>query len=319
MKRFLTTTAIVLAMGSAGFADTDGNMNWDTPVESSAGQFYGSELIGMRVYRSDQDFESGAAVEAGANENWDDIGEVNDIIISKDGNVDAVILGIGGFLGMGERDVAIRMDQIRVVRENDDQDDRFLVVKATRENLESIPEYERRAGVDDESMTNNQNNAQDDDAVTAEQNADQNNAQDDNVAMDDDNAAMNEESVANETTQANDNTVEPLAMNRPQVQREGYTEVPLEEADSLNTEDLTGTSVYGANDEDIGEVSELIVENGKITRAVIDVGGFLGLGEKPVAVDFSKLQVMRQGEDGSLVVYMDATEETLESQPEYEG
>jgi hypothetical protein len=48
----------------------------------------------------------------------------------------------------------------------------------------------------------------------------------------------------------------------------------------------------------------------------IDVGGFLGIGEKPVAVSFDALRV-RKDEDGNLFVRVDATKEQLEQAPTY--
>ena len=273
MKRFLTTTALAIALGTTAIAESHGVMDWTAEVEKSAGQFYGSDLIGMRIYRAETEYENGGMVEADAEKEWDDIGEVNDLIITQDGNVDAVILGIGGFLGIGERDVAVRMDSIRVLTDKDDADDRFLVVNATRENLEAIPVYERHAAMDGNDVK----------------------------------------------TDANETAMAPPAMNRPTMERDGYAEVEMTEARSLNTEDLTGARVYGVNDEDLGEISELLVEDGKLTKAIIDVGGFLGMGEKPVAVAFDDLQILQHGDDGSLVIYMDATEESLKAQPEYEG
>jgi len=271
MNRFLTSTALALSLATAAVADTAGNMDWSAQMEPQAGQFYGSDLIGMRIYRAENDYDNWSSVEAGSEQEWDDIGEVNDLIISKDGNVDAVILGIGGFLGAGERDVAIQMDSIRVVHEQDDPDSRFLVVNATKEELGTVPEYTHRT--DDRSD------------VTA---------------------------ASDETNPAN---IPP--MQRPLVEREGYAEVEMVDAQKINVDDLQGARVYGINDEDIGEISELVVDEGKLTIAVVDVGGFLGMGEKPVGVDFDKLQILKGQDNDELRVYMDATEESLKAQPEY--
>lgn len=50
---------------------------------------------------------------------------------------------------------------------------------------------------------------------------------------------------------------------------------------------LRGTKVYGANNEDVGEVNEVIIDrNGQVVALVVGVGGFLGIGEKDVAVPF---------------------------------
>ena len=69
----------------------------------------------------------------------------------------------------------------------------------------------------------------------------------------------------------------------------------------------------------IGEVSSLILDdNGKITEAVLDVGGFLGIGEHSVALGVDRLNIQRADETGELRVYVNATEDELESMPEYE-
>lgn len=279
MKRFLTTTALALSLGTTALAGTDTAANWSADFEPQAGQFYGSDLIGMRIYRAERDYDNWSEVDADANREWDDIGEINDLIISKDGELDAVILGIGGFLGIGERDVAIQMDNIRVVYEKDDADDRFLVVNATDEQLGEVPAYEREAHADTHDMKETEA----------------------------------EEMAANDGT----DEIAPPMWTRPTVEREGYAEVELVTARTMSVDDLQGAYVYGVNEENLGEISELIVEEGNLTKAVIDVGGFLGMGEKPVAVEFDKLQILKNAEGGDLRIYIDATEERLESAPEY--
>jgi hypothetical protein len=114
-----------------------------------------------------------------------------------------------------------------------------------------------------------------------------------------------------------DETNERVLLQAPMIDREGYNQVTMAD---LNTEDLTGARVYGANDEDVGEISELLLtSDGAIDRAVIDVGGFLGLGERPVAVTMDELTIMRTQDGDEFRVYIDSTQETLEAQPEYQG
>lgn len=68
------------------------------------------------------------------------IGEVNDLIVSGDGNIEAVILGVGGFLGIGEKDVAVNTQAVQMVQDGDTQ---RLVVQSTKETLEAAPSYDR--------------------------------------------------------------------------------------------------------------------------------------------------------------------------------
>lgn len=79
----------------------------------------------------------GAEVKTANNE---DIGEVGDLIIGSNGQVLAIVVSVGGFLGMGEKDVAISWDHVTRSGAADDQQ---LRVKATREELKAAPNFER--------------------------------------------------------------------------------------------------------------------------------------------------------------------------------
>ena len=73
------------------------------------------------------------------NEANESIGDVNDVILEPDGKVASVIIGVGGFLGMGEKDVALPFDKLTIGMNKDND----LVVKtgATKEMLQSAPQY----------------------------------------------------------------------------------------------------------------------------------------------------------------------------------
>ena len=101
----------------------------------------------------------------------------------------------------------------------------------------------------------------------------------------------------------------------PMIEREGYESARMED---LTTEDVTGARVYDANDEWIGEVNSLIIaSDGQLREAIIDVGGFLGMGEKQVSLTMEELTI-QQG-NGDLRIYLDATEEQLNQMPEWQG
>ena len=65
------------------------------------------------------------------------------------------------------------------------------------------------------------------------------------------------------------------------------------EANQMMASDLIGTRVVSSNNESIGDINDVIVDrNGQIMAAVVGVGGFLGIGEKDVAVPFKSLEFM---------------------------
>ena len=92
------------------------------------------------------------------------------------------------------------------------------------------------------------------------------------------------------------------------------------QADVMVAGDLEGAVVYDETDAEIGEVSEILLSaDGTAEKAVIDVGGFIGIGEKSVAVPFEELALLKTEADGEIFVYVAATKEELEAMPEFEA
>ncbi|MEX3013954.1 PRC-barrel domain-containing protein [Gymnodinialimonas hymeniacidonis] len=260
----LASAATALALATTAYADGHtsafSDMEFDAEVNLNA-----SELIGSRVYVSEMDMSDGMLPPESERE-WDDIGEIHEIVLTRAGEVGSVIVDVGGFLGIGEREVAIDMSQLQFVSDGEDADEYFIVVRASVAGVEDAPEY-RGTNVD------------------MEADADMRDADD------------------------------RMRLTAPAVTREGYEPADIEQ---LTSEMLTGARVYGSEDEDIGEIGELLLtDDGMIDRAVIDVGGFLGIGEHHVAVTMEELTILQS--DGDVRVYIDATQEALEAQPEYEG
>ena len=63
------------------------------------------------------------------------------------------------------------------------------------------------------------------------------------------------------------------------------------QADQVMASDLIGTRVVSANNESIGDINDVIMgRDGQVMAVVVGVGGFLGIGEKDVAVPFASLE-----------------------------
>jgi hypothetical protein len=281
MKRIIATTAMTLMLSTSAFAAAHTTALSPYTVEQQ-GDIYASEFIGMRVYSAENDFDSfdtDTMVDAGAEQEWDDIGEVNDVILGRDGQVKAVIIGVGGFVGIGEKDVAVEMSSIKMVNEKDDADDFFLVVNTNKESLTELEAFSRTSVMEQEAEVAD---ARDDHSAT-------------DPMMDGDREML----------------------MAPDVVRDGFGVATREE---LTTEDLTGARLYGINDEDIGEINSLIVnDQGQIERAVLDIGGFLGMGEHQISVTLDELSILRENDGGGFRVFIDASKEQLEAQPQYNG
>jgi sporulation protein YlmC with PRC-barrel domain len=86
----------------------------------------------------------------------------------------------------------------------------------------------------------------------------------------------------------------------------------------LAASDLMGATVHGTNDETIGDVGDIVFnKDGTIDAVVVDVGGFLGMGEKPVALSFDSLQT-RLDDSGNLIVAVAASKDELQNAPTYD-
>lgn len=95
--------------------------------------------------------------------------------------------------------------------------------------------------------------------------------------------------------------------------------VQTQDANEWRGSKLIGASVYGPDNSSIGEISDVIVgSDGQIKAAVIGVGGFLGVGQKDVAVPFEALNVTRKPNSSSIdKIAVSYTKDALKSAPKF--
>lgn len=279
-----------------------------------------SNIIGETVYN-------------GIGDDAENIGEVNDIVLGTNDGVEMIVIGVGGFLGIGQKNVAVSWDDVSWGERDGEA---YLVIEATKESLEAQEEFEVAAydpslglpsDVDAENTVDSAAatmeeagddvaDATQDMAADVEQEADEM-AADDDMAADGDTAMTTTAPAggmaADQTAQTTTDTTD--TMPTAAIDRSTLTEVG---ADGLSADNLLGTTVYGANDENVGEIGDVILgEDGAVDSVIIDVGGFLGIGEKEVAVGMDNLQFMSD-EDGDYYLYTQFTEEQLDAQPAYD-
>lgn len=137
-RTLLTTTALASFIAGSAIAQTAtqpapadatapaGTTEQAAPVVKADG-FLASNIIGETVYN-------------GTGDNAENIGDVNDIVLDKDGKAAAIVIGVGGFLGIGEKNVEIAYDKLDWAEKNGD---RWIVVAATKEELEKQPAFDR--------------------------------------------------------------------------------------------------------------------------------------------------------------------------------
>ena len=239
-----------------------------------------TEIIGKQVYSS-------SAADA------EHIGDVNNLVIGEGGDVAAVVIGVGGFLGIGEKNVAVNYAELEWVTAEDGSE-RF-VLNTTKEALETAPDFET---IDEDAAAP---------AADATTPAPANNTTaapapaDNNAMAPADNAAAPAATPADTTTVATG----PIA-------RDTLTDAPL------TAEELIGTNAYGPADEHLGAIGDVILgqDGTTVDAVIIDFGGFLGIGTKPVAVAVENLRFATD-ENGNKYLFVNVTRDQLDAAVAY--
>ena len=113
--------------------------------------------------------------------------------------------------------------------------------------------------------------------------------------------------------------VDPMAQPRVGVgePQEGFATV---EWSTLTVDQLRSAAVYDINNERVSDISDVLLGTGDTVEAVlIDVGGFLGLGARTVAIPMDQLEIQGTEDASDLRVYLAITQEQLEALPEHEA
>lgn len=125
-----------------GTTDTTGAATTTTPAATTdSAEVAGTYLTEQSVNQISADDYIGATVYNAADKS---IGEINDLILEKNGGIVAAVIGVGGFLGIGEKDVAVPMSNI-MVSQKEDGSDLKLTTSETSDSLKAAPEFKTLA------------------------------------------------------------------------------------------------------------------------------------------------------------------------------
>jgi sporulation protein YlmC with PRC-barrel domain len=247
------------------------------PVKRADGNL-ATNIIGETVYN-------------GTGDDAQNIGSVNDIVLTKEGKAESLVIGVGGFLGLGAKNVTYEFDKAQWAEKNGD---RWLVAQTTKEELQAQPDFNRKAYDPTPATTASNEPAATTPAAPATAPADK---------------------TAEAPAAANPDASAPDQTQTAAIDKSTLTAMPMGE---IRADDLKGTTVYGANDAKVGAIGDVVLTPDKKTDAVIvDVGGFLGIGAKEVAVGMDNLKFMTD-KDGKKYLYTTFTKEQLEAQPAYD-
>lgn len=329
MKHLIATSAIALLVSMPAIAQTSNNDAQMTDETRSMATFIetaheadvlASEIMEASVFAHGEDLamsdDAGSTdmravrmINADERENLEEIGGVQDVLIDRDGNIRGIVVGVGGFLGIAEREVVLGLDQLGFARDADDPESVMVLAQIDVQSLEEAPEFDREAfenltvmsGTGDDAEGAGLADRETAEQETAEQDADR----DDTMAQ---------------SRPAHDAGQEQWRQGRemftaPDFEREGYNRA---DANNFSVDELLGANVYDVNDEDVGNVDDVMAgADNQLEYVVVDVGGFLGLGEHTVAIGLDEVTILHDGAD-DLRLYVDVTEEALNEMPEHQ-
>ena len=223
----------------------------------------------------------GRSVTNGKNET---IGKIESVYLGASGKVDSVIVGVGGFLGVGERYARLHWKDLQV-SDNGEK----VVLHMSKEQLKAMAPYKYK-----------------DDAMRGQVFNDR------GVWKDDSRAAA--DARATTASAATDNRDRTTADNRSTANTESTGDFNAQ--GNLSANAVIGTKVKNDAKDTVGSVEDLYVDgSGNIKTVVISVGGFLGVGAKDVAVKWSDLKQSRDGK--SVVLTTSMSKDDLKAMPDY--
>jgi len=193
------------------------------------------------------------------NTNGDTVGKIDSVVIDQSGKVRYAIVGVGGFLGIGKKDVALAWDQL-TISENGEK----VTTTITKDQLAALPEHKFPAEIKPGAVYS-----------------------------------------YDEAVKSNPTLGSPEQM------------APAAGSVGIKASKLVGATVKNAKGDSIGEIHEVVLgSDGSAQGLIIDVGGFLGINEKPVLVRWSDVTI-RSDSNGSVVVATSMDKSQLEQLPEY--
>ena len=213
------------------------------------------------------------------NSNNDTIGKIESVYLDANGKVDSVIVGVGGFLGMGERYARLHWKDLKV-SDNGEK----VVLNMTKDQLKAMAPYKYKDDAERGQVFNDRGVYKDDSRAAADARA----------------------TTGTDRTMADNRADNTSTTSTGDFNAQG----------DVSANAVIGTKVTNANKDTVGSVEDLYVDgSGNIKTVVMSVGGFLGVGSKDVAVKWSDLKQTREGK--SLVLTINMSKDDLKALPDY--
>ena len=134
MKRLAYTSILVALLATAATAQAQAPQRGAGPAARISTSIPASSMTVTHWYKQN-------VYDPGDNK----IGEIMDVLVDREGKITALIVGVGGFLGMGEKDVAVPFNAVQVTSK--DNNKWYLVMNSTKDALKAAKgfKYDRDA------------------------------------------------------------------------------------------------------------------------------------------------------------------------------
>ena len=137
MKANILTLAALVAAGTTAAANAEQKYSAENLI--SASQIEDGAVYRLEVTPDDTVWTSGGSYST-VDADWSKIGEISEVLLDQNGHMIAVLAEIGGFLGIGDRDVILPLESVRFVKGEDKTYN--YVTNLTEQELESLPEVD---------------------------------------------------------------------------------------------------------------------------------------------------------------------------------
>ncbi|RWC08962.1 MAG: PRC-barrel domain containing protein, partial [Mesorhizobium sp.] len=138
IRTLLTTTALAALLATGAYAQT---ATTPAPTQDPAVQDTAPAAPVARAEGSLVTNIIGESVYNGTGDDAENIGNVDDVVFDENGQAKSVIIGVGGFLGIGAKNVAFDYNKLEWAERNGD---RWLIAQTTKDELTAQPDFDRR-------------------------------------------------------------------------------------------------------------------------------------------------------------------------------
>ena len=286
MKTLLSASALALLLALPAAAQTT---TTTTPTTSPSTTVRTDAKVEQPkvVQRADQIDTDRLAGRNVVNAQGDKIGEIESVLIGRDGKVQAVIVGVGGFLGMGEHHVALDWNELQIL-----DNGQRVVSNMTKDQLKAMPEF-RYASRD-----------------TGRDRADRTDRM---AARDTAAPAVGAQVRADTRAATTDTRTTATATDRPATTAAVSTTATAKPLGQMRADELIGKDVVNARGDKVGDIEDIVIDNNKAVMAIVSVGGFLGMGDKDVAIPFDQLRM----NDRNAILMSETSADQLKQLPAY--